>query len=40
MTEERIVAAIIATAEVDIKAPPARVWQALTDPAEIKQTTH
>jgi uncharacterized protein YndB with AHSA1/START domain len=37
MKEEGIVAGIIATAEVDIKAPPARVWQALTDPAQIKQ---
>jgi uncharacterized protein YndB with AHSA1/START domain len=28
---------ITATAETDIQAPPARVWQALTDPAEIQQ---
>ena len=30
-------AGFVASAEVDIKAPPERVWQALTDPAEIKQ---
>ncbi len=28
---------IVATADTDISAPPARVWSALTDPAEIKQ---
>jgi uncharacterized protein YndB with AHSA1/START domain len=33
----RTVAGFVASAEVDIKAPPERVWQALTDPAEIKQ---
>ena len=26
-----------ATAEIEIDAPPARVWQALTDPEQIKQ---
>jgi len=31
------VAGFVASAEVDIKAPPERVWQALTDPAQIKQ---
>jgi uncharacterized protein YndB with AHSA1/START domain len=30
-------AGFVASAEVDIKAPRERVWQALTDPAEIKQ---
>ena len=29
--------AIVATAEIDIAAPPDRVWQALTDPEQIKQ---
>ena len=28
---------IVATAEVDIDAPPDRVWAALTDPEQIKQ---
>ena len=28
---------IVATAETEIDAPPARVWQALTDPAQIKE---
>ena len=27
----------VATAEVDVNAAPARVWQALTDPAEVKE---
>jgi uncharacterized protein YndB with AHSA1/START domain len=31
------VAGIVATAETDIAASPARVWSALTDPAEIKR---
>jgi uncharacterized protein YndB with AHSA1/START domain len=31
------VAGFVASADIDIKAPPARVWQALTDPVEIKQ---
>jgi uncharacterized protein YndB with AHSA1/START domain len=30
-------AGIIATAEADINASPARVWSALTDPAQIKR---
>jgi uncharacterized protein YndB with AHSA1/START domain len=28
---------LVATAETDIAAPPERVWDALTDPAKIKQ---
>lgn len=28
---------IVATAETDISAPPARVWSALTDPTQIKR---
>ena len=28
---------VVATAETDINASPARVWRALTDPAEIKK---
>jgi uncharacterized protein YndB with AHSA1/START domain len=28
---------IIATAEIQIDAPPTRVWAALTDPAEVKE---
>jgi uncharacterized protein YndB with AHSA1/START domain len=31
------VAGIVATAETDIIASPARVWSALTDPAQIKR---
>ena len=27
----------VATAEVDVNAAPGRVWQALTDPAEVKE---
>lgn len=30
-------AGFVATAETDISAPPARVWSALTDPAQIKR---
>jgi uncharacterized protein YndB with AHSA1/START domain len=30
-------AGFIATAEIDLDAPPERVWQALTDPALLKQ---
>lgn len=28
---------LVATAEIDVKAPPERVWSALTDPKQIKQ---
>jgi uncharacterized protein YndB with AHSA1/START domain len=31
------VAGFVASADVDIKAPSSAVWQALTDPAQIKQ---
>ncbi len=30
-------AGLVATAEIDIKAPPERVWEALVDPGQIKK---
>src|SRR5262249_7678883 len=35
--EEDLMAGHVANARTEIAAPPARVWTALTDPAEIKQ---
>jgi len=34
---KEIVTDYIATAEIEIQAPPAKVWSALTDPAQIKE---